>query len=61
MAFSHQLVLRSATFLFRRFRGEQVTEARRAAHQLPAGGEFEALGDGFFRLLHEWSVKKHRA
>jgi hypothetical protein len=29
-----------------------VTKARRAAHELASGGEFEPLGNGLLSLLH---------
>lgn len=52
MAFCHELVTGGTTLLLRAFRAEQVTEARRAAHELASGGEFEPLGNGLLGLLH---------
>src|SRR5688572_11519429 len=52
VAFGHQLVTRRTTLLLRGFRTEQVTEARRAPHELALGGEFEPLGNGLLGLLH---------
>ena len=60
MAHIDQLVTRSTTFGLRALRGQQVTEAGRAANQLSAGGKFEALGDGLFGLLHGESGRKQR-
>ena len=60
MARSHQLVARGTSFGLRAFRGQQVTETRRAADQLTRTGYFEALGDGLFCLLHEESGAKQR-
>jgi hypothetical protein len=37
-----------------------VTEARRAAHELTASGELEALCNGFLGLLHGESGRKQR-
>lgn len=61
MACSHELVTRSTTFGFRALRGKQVTEAGRAANQLSGSGNFEALGDGLFGLLHGEKGRKQRA
>ena len=58
MAFSNELVLGSTTFGLRALRGQQVTEARRAADQLSFGGNLEALGNGLFGLLHGRSGRK---
>jgi hypothetical protein len=58
MAGSHQLVARSTAFGLRAFGGEQVTEPGRAANQLTRSGYLEALGNGLFGLLHEWSGGK---
>src|SRR5690606_25622239 len=52
MAFSHELVTGRTTLLLRGLRAKQVTEARRAAHELALGGEFEPLGNGLLCLLH---------
>ena len=52
MAFSHELVAGSTALLLRGLRAQQVTETRRAAHELAPGGEFEPLGHGLFGLLH---------
>ena len=52
MTFRDQLVTRGTTLLLRAFRAKQVTEARRAAHELALGGEFEPLGNGLLGLLH---------
>ena len=60
MALCHELVLGSTAFLLGALGGQQVTEARRAAHQLALGGQFEALGDRLFGLLHEKSGRKQR-
>ncbi len=53
MTGSHKLVAGSTAFGLRAFRGEQVTETRRAANQLTRTGYLEALGNGLFCLLHE--------
>src|SRR3569833_3817789 len=58
MAIGHELVPTSTTFGFRAFRAEQVTEARRAAHELALGGHLEPLGNGLLGLLHGKSVRK---
>ncbi len=60
MAGGHELVPGGTAFGLRAFRGEQVTEAGRAAHQLTRSGYLEALGDGLFRLLHVESGAKQR-
>jgi len=52
MALSHQFVTGGTTLLLRALRAQQVTEARRAAHELASGGEFEPLGNGLLGLLH---------
>jgi hypothetical protein len=52
LAIRDQLVTRRTTLLLRAFRAKQVTEARRAAHELALGGEFEPLGNGLLGLLH---------
>ena len=52
MARGNQLILRSATFLLVRLRGEQVAEARRAADQLSPSGELETFRNGLLGLLH---------
>ena len=52
MAFGDELVSGGTTLLLRAFRGQQVTEARRAAYELTGRGELEALGHGLFGLLH---------
>ena len=52
MAFSHELVTGGTTLLLRALRAKQVTETRRAAHELALGGEFEPLGNGLLGLLH---------
>ena len=52
VALGDQLVLGSPALLLRRLRGQQVAEAGRAAHELAAAGQLEALGDGFLGLLH---------
>ncbi len=52
MTFRDQLVTRGTTLLLRALRAKQVTEARRAAHELALGGEFEPLGNGLLGLLH---------
>src|SRR5690606_12903479 len=54
-------VLAGSTLLLRALGGQQVTKAGRAAHQFALGGHFEALGDGFLRLLHGKSGRKQRA
>ena len=51
----HMFVLGGATLLLRALSGQQVTKAGSATHQLAGSGQFEALGDGFFGLLHEES------
>jgi len=53
MTFRNQLVTGGTTLLLRALRAKQVTEARRAAHELALGGEFEPLGNGLLGLLHE--------
>lgn len=52
MARGNLLVLGGTTLLLRALGGKEVTEPRRATHQLAFGGELEALGDGLFGLLH---------
>jgi hypothetical protein len=52
LAVRDELVTRGTTLLLRAFRAKQVTEARRAAHELALGGEFEPLGNGLLGLLH---------
>ena len=52
VTFGNELVARGTSFGLRAFRGQQVTEARRAANQLTRGGYLEALGNGLFGLLH---------
>src|SRR5215208_1224705 len=52
MALGDELVTRGTTLLLRAFRAKQVTKARRAAHELALGGEFEPLGNGLLGLLH---------
>jgi len=61
MTFSHQLVTRGPALLLRALRGQQMTEARRAAHELAASGKLEALSNGFLRLLHGESGPKQRS
>lgn len=58
MAWSHKLVLGGTTLLLRALRGKQVTKTGRAADQLSRSGNFEALGDGLFGLLHGESGRK---
>ena len=53
MTFGHELVPGRTTLLLRGLRTQQVTEARRAAHELALGGEFEPLGNGLLGLLRE--------
>lgn len=53
MALGHELVTAGTTLLLRALRAKQVTEARRAAHELALSGEFEPLGNGLLGLLHE--------
>lgn len=60
MAFGDELVTRGTTFGLRALRGKQVTEAGRAANQLSGSGNFEALGDGLFGLLHGEKGRKQR-
>ena len=60
MAGSHKLVLGGTTLLLRALRGQQVTKTGRAANQLSRSGNFEALGDGLFGLLHGESGRKQR-
>ena len=60
MACSNELILGSTTFGLRAFGGQQVPEAGRAADQLSGSGNFEALGDGLFGLLHGESGRKQR-
>ena len=55
MAFSDELVPRGTTLLLRGLGAKQVPEAGRAADQLALGGQFEALSNGLFGLLHEES------
>ena len=52
MASGDEFVLGGTTFGLRALRRQQVPEAGRAANQLSGSGEFEALGDGLFGLLH---------
>ena len=52
MAFRNLLVLRGPTLLLRALGGEEVSETRRATHELTFGSQLEALGDGLFGLLH---------
>lgn len=52
MAISHQLVSGRTTLLLRALRAKQVTEARRAAHELALRGYLEPLGNGLLGLLH---------
>src|SRR3954470_14604944 len=61
MAFGDQLVAGGTAFGLRALRGQQVTEARRAADQLSGGGNLEALGNGLFGLLHGWSWPRQSA
>ena len=61
MAFGDELVAGGTTFGLRALRGQQVPEAGRAANQLSASGNLEALGDGLFGLLHGESGRKQRA
>ena len=58
MAGSHELVTGGTTFGLRALRGQQVTKTGRAADQLTRTGYLEALGNGLFCLLHEWSGGK---
>jgi hypothetical protein len=60
MAGSHKLVLGGTALLLRALRGKQVTKTGRAANQLSRSGNFEALGDGLFGLLHGESGRKQR-
>lgn len=60
MAFGHQLIAGGTALLLGALRSEQVSETRRAANELATGGELEALGDGFFGLLHGESGRKQR-
>ena len=59
VAFGNELVLGGTAFLLGAFRGEQVTEAGSATHELAFGGKLEAFGNGLFGLLHEKSGRKH--
>ena len=52
MAFGNLFVPGGTTLLLRALRGQQVTEARRATHELTSRGELEALSHGLFGLLH---------
>ena len=52
MALCHQLVAGGTTLLLRALRAKQMTEARRAAHELALGGQLEPLGNGLLGLLH---------
>ena len=52
MARGNEFVFGGTTFGLRALRGQQVPEAGRAANQLSGSGNFEALGDGLFGLLH---------
>ena len=61
MAYVDQLVTSSTTFGLRALRGQQVTEAGRAADKLSFGGNLEALSDGLFGLLHGESGRKQRS
>lgn len=58
MAFGHLLVLGSTALGLGALRGEEVTEAGRATHELTFGGKLEALGDGLLGLLHGWEGEK---
>lgn len=60
MAWGDKLVARGTSFGLRALRGKQVPEAGRAANQLSGSGNFEALGDGLFGLLHGGKVRKQR-
>jgi hypothetical protein len=60
MAFGHELVFGSTAFLLGALSGKEVTEARRTADQLARTGQFEALGDRLFGLLHVKSGRKQR-
>src|ERR1700690_59876 len=60
MARRDKLVPGGAPLLLGALGRKQVPEARRAAHELSAGGQLEALGDGLVRLLHEESGRTHR-
>src|ERR1043165_2788891 len=53
MTFRDELVPGRTTLLLRGLRAKQVTEARRAAHELATGGQLEPLGNGLLGLLHE--------
>ena len=61
MASRHELVFVRTTFGLRALRGQQVTEAGRAAHELSASGQLEALGNGLLGLLHGESGPKQRS
>ena len=60
MAFGDELITGGTAFGLRALRGKQVTEAGRATDQLALGGQFEALGNGLFGLLHVRSWRKQR-
>ena len=60
MAWGDKLVAGGTSFGLRALRGKQVPEAGRAADQLSGSGNFEALGDGLFGLLHGGSARKQR-
>jgi len=60
MAWGDKLVAGGTSFGLRALRGKQVPEAGRAADQLSGSGNFEALGDGLFGLLHGGSGRKQR-
>ena len=58
MAGSHLLVAGGTAFGLRALRGQQVPEAGRATHEFARTGQFEALGDGLFGILHGESGRK---
>ena len=55
-----RLVAGGTALLLCALRAQQVTEARRATHELAAGREFEPLGDGLLGLLHGMKGQKQR-
>ena len=61
MAWGDKLVAGGTSFGLRALRGKQVPEAGRAANQFSGSGNFEALGDGLFGLLHGGSARKQSA
>ena len=60
MALGDELVLGGPALLLGGLGRQQMAEPGRPADELAAGGQLEALGDGFLGLLHERSGQNHR-